>query len=473
MVESDFSAVRVDAAIVGSGQAAPALAAALAARGEQVALFEGHHLGGSCVNVGCTPTKALRKSARVAHMARRAEEFGVRVGVVEVDFAAAMERMAQVVTNSRAGLERWMAGSPNVNVIREWAALDGMNADHFIVRGTQTTVHAARVYLNTGTRPFVPSVPGLAEIPFLTNESILGLRERPAHLLVLGGSYIGLELGQIFRRLGSEVTIIQQGAALASREDPDISARIRSFLEDEGIQVFVDTELVSVQRDAAGAIQVNLRNKVTAENRTIHGSHLLVATGRSPNTEKLALSTVGVTIDKRGFIPVDGALRTNVPGIFALGDINGRGAFTHTSYQDYEITLDHHLGGTRSVNDRVTTYAMFTDPPLGRIGLNDTDARKLAADGRKFLIATHEMKNVSRAKEEGETTGVIKVLVDAETERFVGATLLGIQADEVVQVIGVLMEAKARYRTLKEALPVHPTVTEFFPTILGKLRPFT
>ncbi len=471
MTESTASAILVDAAIIGSGQAAPGLASSLSARGEQVTMFEGHLLGGSCVNVGCTPTKTLRKSARVAHMARRAGEFGIRLGTVEVDFGAAMDRTAQIVTNSRAGLEKWMAGSPNVQIVREWAQLDGTTGDRFVVRGTETTVHASRVYINTGTRPFIPPIDGLADISYLTNESVMQLRERPSHLMILGGSYIGLELGQIFRRLGSAVTIIEHGSAVASREDPDISARIQSFLEDEGVTILVDTELSSV-RSAAGAIEATLRHRITGESTTVRASHLLIATGRSPNTERLNLPSVGLETNKRGFIEVDGKLRTKVPGVFALGDVNGRGAFTHTSYQDYEIALDHHLGGTRSVTDRVMRYAMFTDPPLGRVGMSDGDARRLSAEGRKFLVATHEMNNVSRAKEEGETIGVIKVLLDAETEQFVGATLLGIQADEVVQTVGALMEAKASYRVLKEALPVHPTVTEFFPTILGKLRPF-
>ncbi len=465
----------VDVVVIGTGQAAVPLAVALAARGESVVVFEGGLPGGSCVNVGCTPTKTLRKSARVAHMARRAAEFGVQVGTVEVDFAAAMERTEAVVRASRDGLIGWMHGASGVALVPEWARFDGQARDRFIVRGSTQSFAARRVYLNTGTRPALPPIEGLDTVSHYTNETIMSLRERPKHVIVLGGSYIGLEMGQIFRRLGSAVTIIERADAVADREDADISSRIRDFLEAEGAQVLTATTVVGVQVNEAGhgTRELLLRTQSTRSGTTseVRGSHLLIATGRLPNTGDLALDTVGVQRDDRGFVPVNGQLETNVSGIFALGDINRRGAFTHTSYQDHEIVLANLSGGSRTANGRTTTYAMYTDPPLGRVGMNERDARSLMQGGRRFLTASHEMSKVSRAKEEGETTGVLRVLVDADSERFVGATLLGIGADEIVQVVGAMIAADVSYRVLKDALPVHPTVTEFFPTLLGKLEP--
>lgn len=479
-VDSDTAAsstpLFVDAAIIGTGQAAVPLAVALSAAGESVAVFEGGELGGSCVNVGCTPTKTLRKSARVAHMARRAHEYGVNVGEVRVDFAAAMERAASVVESSRNGLTRWLGEASGVTLVREWGRFDGRAGDRFIVRGSTTVVHASRVYVNTGTRPFLPPIPGLDEVPVLTNESVMQLRELPRHLVILGGSYIGLEFGQIFRRLGSEVSVIESSDTVAAREDDDVVARISELLESEGVSLHTKASVVSVARssgdspDAGCAVTVQLGEIKNIDQ--LHASHLLVATGRIPNTERLGLDTVHVTLDDRGFIPVNGALETNVAGIFALGDVNRRGAFTHTSYQDYEIVIANHRGGSRSADGRITTYAMYTDPPLGRVGLGEREARELMKTGRRFLIASHEMRFVSRAKEEGETTGVLRVLVDADSDRFVGASLLGIGADEIVQIIGAMIAADAPYQVLRDALPVHPTVTEFFPTILGKLKAF-
>ncbi len=461
----------VDAIFIGTGQAAPALATALARRGERVVVFDGGPLGGCCVNVGCTPTKTLRKSARVAHLVSRASEFGVHTGPVTIDFAAALNRVAGIVDASRVGLTNWMEKTEGLTIVREWAQFVGREERGVMVRGGATTAIAPRVYINSGTRPSAPPIPGLADVPYLTNETVMALRERPAHLAILGGSYIGLELGQIFRRLGSDVTIIEAGSAVASREDPDISARITELLAAEGVTLRTGTALNSVAIAGPTALTLSLRDSTTGSETTLQASHLLVATGRLPNTEQLGLEHVGLAVDSRGFIPVNGRLETTVPGIWALGDVNRRGAFTHTSYHDHDIVLANHTGGARTADGRVTTYAMFTDPPLGRVGLSETDARALMADGRRFLTASHEMKFVSRAKEESETVGVIKVLVDADTERFVGATLLGIGADEIVQIIGAMMAADAPYQVLRDALPVHPTVAEFFPTILGKLAP--
>lgn len=462
----------IDAAIIGSGQAAPGLAVALAQRGQSVRLFEAAQLGGSCVNVGCTPTKTLRKSARIAHLARRAHEFGVTVGPVSVDFAAAMERMSGVVAASRTGLGAWLARTPGVEVVYAHARLAGTHDGRFRVRAGGETWLARSVYLNTGTRPIAPRIPGLADVPALTNETLLALRELPPRLLVLGGSYIGLELGQVFRRLGSEVSIVEYSPAVAAREDEEVSARIAAMLTAEGIAIHVGQEATRVRQEE-GDVVVTVRDRASGVESEVWGTHLLVATGRRPNTDDLGLETVGVARDSRGFVPTNGRLETAVPGVWALGDMNGRGAFTHTSYQDHEIVVANLDGRERSADDRIVTYAMFTDPPLGRVGLTEREARALMTEGRRFLLATHEMKFVSRAKEESETTGVIRLLVDADTQQFVGATLLGIGADEVVQVIGAMIAARAPFEVLRDALPIHPTVTEFFPTILGKLKPLT
>lgn len=465
-------ATRINAALIGTGQAAPALAAALAKDGERVVLFEGDRLGGTCVNWGCTPTKTLRKSARIAHLARRAHHFGVHVGEVTVDFAAAMERMAGVVESSRAGLGKWMAGAEGVTLVHEWARLDGRDdEDRFVVLAGDARWLADRVYLNVGTRATMPPIAGLAAVNALANDTLLSLRTRPEHLVIIGGSYIGVEFGQIFRRLGSEVTIVEGSPTIVAREDPDVSARLTALLEGEGVRVMTGASIG--EATGMSGVSVTLRGTSGADRTpfTVTGTHLLVATGRAPSTHDLGLDTVGVTCDAQGYVPVNGALETSVAGVFALGDMNRRGAFTHTSYQDHEIVLANHRGGSRSADGRITTYALYTDPPLGRVGMSEADARRAMETGRTFLSATHEMRNVSRAKEESETTGVIKVLVDAVTQRFVGATVFGIGGDEIVQTISAQMAADAPYQVLRDFLPVHPTVTELFPTILGKLAP--
>ena len=458
--------IDIDVAAIGTGQAVPALVTALAAGGEVVVVFESGEVGGSCVNVGCTPTKTLRKTARVAYLARRARDFGVIVSDVTIDMEAAMLRVATMVAASRTGLESRMSGTQGLQLVRARASLRGRAGDRFVIVSGEETYHAARVYLNVGTSPTIPSVPGLAASGPLTNESILSLRTVPAHLIIIGGSYIGLEFAQIFRRLGSAVTVLEGSAAIANRETGDISSRLTTMLEAEGIAIRARVAVAEVERRSDGAMHVRLTS-----GDTVVGSHLLVATGRTPNTEGLGLETVGVDLDPQGYVPVDGALETSVRGIWALGDVNRRGAFTHTAWQDHEIVLANLRGGARSADGRVTTYAMYTDPPLGRIGMNEIEARAAQASGRRFLFAEQEMSRVSRAKEEGETIGVIRVLVDADTHRFAGITMLGINADEVVQVVGAMMAADAPYELLRDMLPVHPTVTEFLPTMLGTLAP--
>ena len=472
MTESTYGPrVRVQAAVIGSGQAGPALATALAREGELVVFFEGAQLGGTCVNSGCTPTKTLRKSARIAHLARRASDFGVQVGQVTVDFTAVMTRVADIVSASRNGLTSWVEHTPNLTLVRAMATLVGRDGDAFMIRAGDATYVADRVYLNVGTRATLPTIPGLGEVQPLLNDSLLALRELPAQLIILGGSYIGVELGQIFRRLGSDVTIIERSGAIVSREDADVSAALTAVLKSEGVRIVTDASgFVASGRSGE---RVTLRGTTGAMGETFEatGTHLLVASGRRPNTESLGLASVGVAMDAHGFVPVNGALETNVRGVFALGDVNRRGAFTHTSWQDHEIVLANHRGGTRSADGRVATYALYSDPPIGRVGLNETEARRLLETGRSFLVATHAMRNVSRAKEEGETDGIIKLVIDADTHRFAGATVFGIGGDEIVQLISAQMAANAPYEVVRDALPIHPTVSEFFPTILGKLKP--
>ena len=461
---------RFDAIIIGTGQAAPALAVALAQGGERVAVIEAGLVGGSCVNVGCTPTKTLRKSARVAHMARTARDYGVDVGAVNVDFPAAMARMRQRVDASRAGLEGWLASAPNVRLYRAWGSLAGRDGTDFLVRAGTDLLRARRIYLNTGTRPFVPPIPGLGDLPYLDNTSLLKLTALPEHLIIIGGSYIGLEMGQIFRRLGARVTVVETGERIAAREDPEVSAAITAFLEREGIDILSGAAIESAAPSGDGAGS-GIRLKL-AGGRELAGSHVLVATGRLPNSDKLNLDSVGLATDGRGFIKTDGELRTAVEGIWALGDINGRGAFTHTSYDDHEIALAQQRGSAwRDADERILAYAMFTDPPLGRVGITLDEARRRVRGGASILYAQWAMKDVSRAKEEGETEGLITVIVDAASERFLGACFLGITGDEIVQVISTFMATGASWRVLQQALPVHPTVTEFLPTILGRLKP--
>jgi len=462
-----------DVIVIGAGQAGPPLAAKLAKAGKKVALIEARELGGTCVNWGCTPTKTLRKSARVAHMAKRAGDFGVRVGEVHVDFAAAMERMQDRVEQSRAGLRQWLDGIDGLTVIEAKGRLDGRNGDDYGVMAGERRLTAPRILLNTGTRPFVPDIAGLKSVDYLDNESLLALRERPGHLLIIGGSYIGLEMAQIFRRLGSRVSVIDGGDRLASREDKDISATLASLMQGEGIEVHLGREIESVGRHAGG---VELR---LAGGPVLQGSHLLVATGRTPNTDALGLETVdaGIERDDRGYISTNAQLETAAPGIWALGDINGRGAFTHTSYHDHDIVAENILAEPapppRSAEVRHATYAMFTDPPLGHVGIYEADARKRVRQGRKISQAVIAMDEVSRAKEEGETQGLLKLLIDDESGEFLGASMLGIGADEIIQLIGQAMAAGTHWRTVRNALPVHPTVTEFLPTLIDKREPLS
>jgi pyruvate/2-oxoglutarate dehydrogenase complex dihydrolipoamide dehydrogenase (E3) component len=403
----------------------------------------------------------LRASARVAHLARTASRHGVSSGPVTVDFAAVMARKDTLIDGWRVGMEQSFEHMEGVTLLSGEARFTGRVEGGFSIGVAGRTVVGSEVYLNVGTRATMPPIPGLDDVPWLDNDRVLHLRELPDHLVILGGSYIGLELGQIFARLGSTVTIIERGDRVASREDPDISDEIERFLSAEGVRLRTATTVERIEARADG-VRVHVNGGAS-----IDGSHLLVAIGRTPNTDRLDLDRVGLVADERGYVRTDGVFRTEVAGIWALGDINGRGAFTHTSYQDYEILVDHLSGGQRSADTRIPTYAMFTDPPLGRVGMSAREARD---SGRRVRQAVLPMSAVTRAALDGETDGLIKLLVDADTERFLGASVLGITGDEIVQIVSALMHADASYRVLADMLPIHPTVAEFYPTVLSGLE---
>jgi pyruvate/2-oxoglutarate dehydrogenase complex dihydrolipoamide dehydrogenase (E3) component len=461
-VSAETAEVAFDAIVIGAGQAGPGIAYHLVSTGRKVAVVEADKVGGTCLNRGCRPTKALRASARVAHLARTAGRHGVRTGEVTVDFTAVMARKDALVDGWVNGQAEALGHTDGLTLLYGDARFTGHSDSAFDVAVGDRSLRAAEVFLNVGTRATKPPIPGLDDVPWLDNDSVLHLQQLPAHLVILGGSYIGLEIGQLYRRFGSAVTVIEYAPSIAGREDPDISAEITRFLTAEGIDIRTSTTVERVEA-TAGGVRLHV-----AGGDPIDGSHLLVAVGRTPNTDRLDLQRIGLETDKRGFLHTDGVFRTMVDGVWALGDINARGAFTHTSYQDYEILADHLDGGTRTADGRIPTYAMFTDPPLGRVGMNDQDAR---ASGRHVSKATFPMSAVTRAQLEAETDGLVSILVDTESDRFLGASVLGITGDEIVQIVSALMHADAPCHVLAQMLPIHPTVAEFYPTILGRLEP--
>ncbi|HKX43325.1 MAG TPA: FAD-containing oxidoreductase [Burkholderiaceae bacterium] len=453
---------RYDAIIIGTGQAGPPLAQRLSAAGWKVAIVERAKFGGTCVNTGCIPTKALVASAHVAWLARRAAEYGIDLrGAVGVDVAALMARKDRISGSSATGVEKWVRGLAGATVVQGHARFESATQ----VRVGDHELHAERIFINVGGRAQRPALDGLDRVPVLTNSSILQLRALPEHLVVVGGSYVGLEFAQMFRRFGSRVTVLQRGAQLVPREDADVAAALQTILEQEGIAVQLGTECIALSR-AGERIAVQARCGPDAP--VTHGSHVLVATGRQPNTDDLGLDRAGVRVDARGYIEVDDELRTSVPGIWALGDCNGRGAFTHTSYNDFEIVAANLLDGdTRRVSDRIPAYALFTDPPLARIGLSIGEARRR---GGSVLVGERAMSRVGRAVEKGEEQGFLRILVDAASERLIGATLLGVEADEAVHALLTLMYAGVSYKVMQRAMHIHPTVSELLPTVLGELH---
>jgi pyruvate/2-oxoglutarate dehydrogenase complex dihydrolipoamide dehydrogenase (E3) component len=451
-----------DAIIIGTGQAGPALARRLVAAGWKVAIIERKFFGGTCVNTGCTPTKTLVASAYAAHVARRAADYGVTIGgAVSVDMKAVKARKDAVVGASRNGVERSLRTLKGCTVYAGHARFVGPNE----VEVGNDVLKADKIFINVGARAVVPPIPGVDQVPYLTNSSMMDVDFLPPHLIVLGGSYIGLEFAQVYRRFGSEVTVIELAPRLIAREDEDVSHAIADFLREEGIDIRVGSKVVRVEKQGSN-IAVTVETSGTTSQ--VAGSHLLLAIGRRPNTDDLGLDKAGV-VTERGYIRVDDQLRTSVPGIWAMGDCNGRGAFTHTSWNDFEIVAANLLDDDpRRVTDRITAYALYTDPPLGRAGMTEAEVRK---SGRPALIATMAMEDVSRAYEKGETKGFMKVLVDRETSRILGASLLGLAGDEVIHCILDVMYAKAPSSVMRRAMHIHPTVSEFIPTMMADLVP--
>jgi pyruvate/2-oxoglutarate dehydrogenase complex dihydrolipoamide dehydrogenase (E3) component len=452
-----------DAIVIGTGQSGPALARRLVAAGQDVAIIERKFFGGTCVNTGCTPTKTLVASAYAAFLARRASDYGVTIGgPVGVDVKAIKARKDAVVEPSRLGVERSLKTLEGCTVYEGHARF--IAEKKVAVNGSELA--ADRIFINVGARAAIPPIPGLEHVPYLTNSSMMDIDFLPAHLIILGGSYVGLEFAQVYRRFGSEVTVIELAPRLIAREDADVSQAVADFLKEEGIDVRVGSKVVGVEkRGNAIAVKVESAGAVSQ----VAGTHVLVAIGRRPNTDDLGLDKAGIATDARGYIQVDDQLRTSAAGIWALGDCNGRGAFTHTSWNDFEIVAANLLDNDqRRVSDRITAYALYTDPPLGRAGMTEAEVRKT---GKPALISTMAMEDVSRAYEKGETKGFMKILVDRDSKQILGASLLGLAGDEVIHCILDLMYAKAPYTVMQRAMHIHPTVSEFIPTMLGELRP--
>lgn len=454
-----------DAIIIGTGQSGPALARRLAGSGMKVAIIERGRFGGTCVNTGCTPTKTLVASAYAAHMARRGADFGFSVeGEVKVDMKRVKARKDYVAGLSNKGVERSMKSLENGRVYEGHARFVSPRE----VEVNSEILSADRIFINVGGRAAVPDISGLDQVDYLTNSSIMEVDFLPRHLLVIGGSYIGLEFGQMYRRFGSEVTIVETGPRLIAREDEEVSEAIAAFLTREGVDVRLNAKCLSVAMHD-GEIAIGLDCPEGAPE--VRGSHLLLATGRRPNTDDLGLDRAGVKQDARGYIVVDDELCTNVPGIWAMGDCNGRGAFTHTSYNDFEIVAANLLDGDkRRVSDRIPAYALYTDPPLGRAGMSEAEVRR---SGRRALVGKVAMEDVSRAFEKGETDGLMKILVDADSKEILGASFLGVSGDEAIHCVLDAMYAKAPYTVLQRAMHIHPTVAEFIPVILGDLTPLS
>ncbi|MGA3033315.1 MAG: FAD-containing oxidoreductase [Terracidiphilus sp.] len=453
-----------DAIIIGTGQAGPPMAARFADAGKTVAIIERGKFGGTCVNTGCTPTKTLVASAYAIHIAGRGAEYGFSTGDVRVDMKQVKARKDAASATSSKGVEDWLRGMTNCTVIQGQARFQSPNT----VVVNDEILQADKIFINVGGRARVPEMPGIHDVPFLTNSSMMDINFLPEHFIIVGGSYVGLEFAQIYRRFGSEVTVVEMGPRLIGREDEDVSDSVREILEAEGINIRLNAKCISLEK-RDGGVAVGL----TCEEGPpeVVGTQALLAVGRIPNTSDLGLDRAGVITDHRGYIVVDDQLQTNVPGIWALGDCNGRGAFTHTSYNDYEIVADNLFNADhRRVSDRIQAYALFIDPPLGRCGMTDAEVRK---SGSRALTAKFPMSQVGRAVEKGETQGFIKICVDAETKQILGAAILGVGGDEVIHVLLDVMYAKAPYTVVQRAMHIHPTVSEYLPTILGKLEPFT
>src|SRR3990167_1794794 len=454
---------KFDAIVIGAGQAGPPLAVKLASIGKKVAIIERKLFGGTCVNTGCIPTKTLIASAHVAHLARHAEDFGILVnGLITVDMKKVKARKDAIVHKSSIGVENWLKNTPNCTVYKGHARFE----DAHTVRVGDELLEGEKIFINVGARAFVPSILGLEKINYYTNSSIMDVDFIPEHLIIIGGSYIGLEFAQMYRRFGSKVTVIEKSSRLIPKEDPDISDAVREILEGEGITIRLNTDCIQLDKQNK---KVVVKLDCANSEKSVSGSHLLLAIGRQANTQDLGLDKAGIETDTRSFIKVDGQLRTNVSNIWALGECNGKGGFTHTSYNDYEIVAANLIeNNPRRVSDRILTYGLFIDPPLGRAGLTETEVRE---SNKKALIGKRQMTQVKRAVIKGDTQGFMKVIVDEETKQILGAAVLGVGGDEIIQSILDVMYAKAPYTVIQNAVHIHPTVTELIPTMLGELKP--
>jgi pyruvate/2-oxoglutarate dehydrogenase complex dihydrolipoamide dehydrogenase (E3) component len=457
-------AQRFDAIVIGTGQSGPPLAVRLARSGRKTAVIERAAFGGTCVNVGCTPTKSYVACARAAHVVRHAADFGVAVnGDVRVDLAFVKARKDRIIGASREGVERWLRAQPNVTVFQGHARFTGPHTVSVVAAGGEAlALEAPEIFINTGTRALVPPIPGIESIRYETNSTMLALETLPSHLVVIGGSYVALEFAQMFRRFGSRVTVLVRGSRVLAREDEDVAHAVQAVLAGEGVEFRFGTAPRAVESPGDGGV------RITLDDGPLDASHLLCATGRVPNTDDLGLDAAGIARDGHGLIPVDGQLRTSVEGVWALGDVNGRGAFTHSSYDDFQIVAANLLdGANRSADARIPAYAVYIDPPLARVGMSEREVRE---SGRPALTSTMPMSRVGRARERGETDGFMKALVDAQTKRILGASIFGIEGDEAIHTFIDTMTAGAPYTTLQFAMHVHPTVSELVPTLLDGLR---
>jgi len=454
---------KFDAIIIGTGQSGPPLAERMTQEGMKTAIIERNLFGGTCVNVGCIPTKTLVASARAAYMARRGADFGVTIdGQVSVDMKKVKARKDEVVRQSNEGVTNWLKTTDGLTVYEGHGRLESPTS----VRVNGDLLEADKIILNVGARANVPDMPGVNDVDTLTNSSVMDVDFLPEHLVIIGGSYIGLEFAQMYRRFGSRVSVVEMGARLIGRDDEDVSAAVKEIMENEGVEVRLKAECIGFKKRGD---QIAVTASCEPGPDEIMGSHVLLAVGRRPNTDDLGLDKAGVEMDPRGFIVVDDRLRTNLPGIWAIGDVNGRGAFTHTSYNDFEILAANLFDDDpRRVSDRITAYGLYIDPPLGRIGMTEREVRE---SGRKALIGKMMMAQVARARERGETRGFMKVLVDAETGKILGAAVLGIGGDEVIHSVIDVMYADAPYTVIQRAMHIHPTVAELIPTMLGDLKP--
>ncbi len=451
-----------DAIIIGAGQAGPPLAGRLTAAGMSVAFIERKLFGGTCVNTGCMPTKTLVASAYAAHLVHRATEYGVVVASpAQVDMPKVKARADAISANSRSAIEKALRSMPRCTVFHGHAQFETPN----VVRVNQEQLTSSRIFIDVGGRALVPDMPGIGDVKYLTNTSILALDHVPQHLVIVGGSYVGLEFAQMHRRFGAEVTVIERAPRLIAREDEDVSDEVRHIFEREGITVHTDATCIGLAPNALGvAVTVECADGPPE----YVGSHVLLAVGRRPNTDDLGLDKAGVATDSKGYITVNDDLSTNVPGIWALGDCNGRGAFTHTAYNDFEIVAANLLDGERrTVRDRVPAYALYIDPPLGRVGITEAQAR---TSGRRLLVGKRPMSRVGRAIEKDETQGFMKVVVDVDTRKILGAAILGTGGDEAIHGVLDIVNAGVSYDVLQRAVPIHPTVSELIPTLLAEMK---